>query len=100
MERTTALKIQTARLSKFAAAVILCWGLGASTYVAAINALHTGHSARADKAKPTAALHLPQNVEILSPKDADLYRAIFAAQTKGNWAEADRIAAELSDRRL
>ena len=37
---------------------------------------------------------------ILSPKDADLYRAIFKTQTVADWTTADRAIALLVDRRL
>ncbi|MGD1877985.1 MAG: lytic transglycosylase domain-containing protein [Kiloniellaceae bacterium] len=37
---------------------------------------------------------------VLSPRDAELYRQIFAVQDAGRWAEADRLIAGLSDRRL
>jgi soluble lytic murein transglycosylase-like protein len=37
---------------------------------------------------------------VLSARDADLYRRIFAVQEDGRWQEADRLIAGLSDRRL
>lgn len=52
---------------------------------------------------PDAALPLsgPDGLPaVLSAGDADLYRRIFAVQEDGRWAEADRLIAQLSDRRL
>ncbi len=40
------------------------------------------------------------NLQVLSPQDADLYRAIFGAQAKGDWKTADQDSALLSERRL
>ncbi|MGH6914853.1 MAG: hypothetical protein ACREH3_14245, partial [Geminicoccales bacterium] len=37
---------------------------------------------------------------VLTPADAALYREIFALQEKGNWKEADKRIAKLSDRML
>ncbi|MGF1629890.1 MAG: lytic transglycosylase domain-containing protein [Kiloniellaceae bacterium] len=37
---------------------------------------------------------------VLTPRDADLYRRIFAVQEEGHWQEADRLIAGLSDKRL
>jgi len=37
---------------------------------------------------------------VLSARDAELYRQIFTVQEDGHWAEADRLIAQLSDRRL
>ena len=38
--------------------------------------------------------------EILSGKDRELYRQLFAETRRGNWKKADAIAARLSDKRL
>jgi len=37
---------------------------------------------------------------VLDTRDAELYRRIFAVQEAGHWAEADKLIAQLSDRRL
>jgi hypothetical protein len=37
---------------------------------------------------------------VLDTRDAELYRRIFAVQVSGRWAEADKLIAQLSDRRL
>ncbi len=45
-------------------------------------------------------LKAPKNAQVLSPKDADLYRAVFTAQAKGDWSEAERISANVNNKGL
>lgn len=53
---------------------------------------------------PDTPGYLPHGADdlpaVLSPRDADLYRRIFAGQEDGRWQEADRLVAELTDKRL
>src|SRR3546814_2083927 len=53
---------------------------------------------------PAATHHLPTTADglpaVLTPHDADLYRRIFVLQEDGRWPQADRLIAELSDKRL
>jgi soluble lytic murein transglycosylase-like protein len=51
----------------------------------------------AERALPTGPDGLPA---VLSQRDADLYRRIFALQEDGRWPEADRLIAQLTDKRL
>jgi soluble lytic murein transglycosylase len=90
------------RQVKLAAAVILCWTLAANTDVSATNTLHGLFTdLHSEAPKPAVlALNTPKNVQVLSPKDADLYRAIFTAQSKADWKEADRIIANLNNKGL
>jgi soluble lytic murein transglycosylase-like protein len=94
-----------ATLPRLAATAIICWSLGANTHVDAANtspalqgvSQHTARTALPavqDMEDSLPALH------VLSDKDADLYRAIFAAQDKGDWKAADKLIAKLGNRRL
>jgi len=49
-------------------------------------------------AKEPSSIDLSMNV--LSPNDAARYRAVFAAQRRGDWEKADEIALTLNDKRL
>jgi soluble lytic murein transglycosylase-like protein len=92
----------TARLSALAATAIICLGLGANGRVDAaqgsvvlhgIAHAHTVHV-------PVETKNIPKNLQVLSAKDAALYRAIFAAQKNDDWKTADVAIASLEDKRL
>ncbi len=42
----------------------------------------------------------PFAISVLEPSDIELYQKIFAAQTRADWAEADRLTRRLKDRIL
>ncbi len=94
------------RLPRLLATAFICLTFGANTHVGAANtmpALHDAHAARgvAYAAQPPLPPgDIAKNMQVLSPKDADLYRAAFAAQAKGDWKSADIAIANLNDRRL
>src|ERR1700722_15539182 len=90
------------RLLQLALAVTICWTLAANTDVSATNTLRGLYVEHHKEAKQPAiaALNIPKNVQVLSPKDAALYRAVFTAQSKADWTEADRIAAKINDKAL
>jgi soluble lytic murein transglycosylase len=87
------------RLTQLAAAVIICWSLGTNTHVGAMNTWYADPRAEG-KTHSLEALNTAGNLQVLSPKDADLYRAVFASQAKADWKGVDSIAPEISDRRL
>ncbi|MFY9287326.1 MAG: hypothetical protein WAO98_02365, partial [Alphaproteobacteria bacterium] len=43
---------------------------------------------------------LAKNMQVLSPKDADLYRIAFLAHQKSDWKSADIAISNLTDKRL
>ncbi|MDO8838716.1 MAG: lytic transglycosylase domain-containing protein [Parvibaculum sp.] len=63
-----------------------------SALLAPISTAHAGTSA-----VPAARIWSP---EILTGADRELYRQIFAATERGNFKEADKLTAQLKDRRL
>jgi soluble lytic murein transglycosylase len=58
---------------------------------------HAGALAAGTDARPAAGVWSP---EILDGVDRETYRKIFAATERGNFKEADRLAAQLRDKRL
>src|SRR5690606_17808732 len=60
-------------------------------------AAHESNLPATHHAAPTTADGLPA---VLTAQDAERYRRIFALQEDGRWPEADRLIAELGDRRL
>ena len=56
-----------------------------------------GNRPAAPRALPGGPDGLPA---VLTAGDAELYRRIFALQTDGRWPEADRLIAQLTDKRL
>ncbi|MEX1152642.1 hypothetical protein, partial [Parvibaculum sp.] len=80
--------VRSARMAGYAAA-----GLAALLF-----ALALAFPAHAEApAVPQARIWSP---EILTGADRELYRQIFAATERGRFAEADKLAAQLQDRRL
>ncbi|HEU0117784.1 MAG TPA: lytic transglycosylase domain-containing protein [Alphaproteobacteria bacterium] len=78
--------------------------IGTNTHVDAANTLpsmhipsqaelHTQHTV-------SASDDIARNVQVLSPKDADLYRAAFTAQEKKDWKSADIALDNLTDKCL
>jgi soluble lytic murein transglycosylase-like protein len=91
----------TARLSALAATAIICLGLGANGRVDAANGSVALHAVLHQGVRvPVKTRDIPKNMQVLSSKDAVLYRAIFAAQKKDDWKTADVAIADLEDKRL
>src|ERR1700743_2156665 len=90
------------RLLQLALAVTICWTLAANTDVSATNTLRGVYADLHARIGQSGALTLktPKNVQVLSPKDADLYRAVFTAQAKSDWPEAERIASKINNKAL
>ncbi len=58
------------------------------------------HRPRLELSKSTVPARLSRGTEALSDQDAMLYRRIFAAQSAGDWPDADAALARLKDQRL
>jgi soluble lytic murein transglycosylase-like protein len=81
---------------------VFFFGLGTNTQIEAMNTVNIQKEI-VDKDGFSSSIqqnNLPQNLQVLAPKQADLYRAVFTAQAKGDWAEADRVTEMIADRRL
>lgn len=99
------------RLPRLAATAFICLAIGANTHVTAANTstdlrevISASHRHSVVTETTASEENLPQadtkNMQVLSPKDADLYRAAFAAQASGDWAAADTAIANLGDKKL
>ncbi len=95
--------------SRLTAVFVICWSLGTNTHVITANTLAVAKTSLPEL--PTPALPVPgpvtttedvltQNLQLLSPGDADLYRIVFAAQEKSDWVGADAALAKINNRRL
>lgn len=86
--------------SRFAAVMIIFVGVGLNTHIDAM----TAATRRVEKGEaPASPIRVRNDVygfEVLSPKDADLYKAAFAAQASGDWATATEAVKLIQDRRL
>jgi soluble lytic murein transglycosylase-like protein len=93
-------------LPRLAATAFICLAFGANTHVDAANTVMAFYAAPLPEATAhgEASTSLPQeiakNLQVLSPKDADLYRAAFVDQERSDWKSADIAIANLTDRRL
>jgi len=87
------------RVALLAGAVIICLTIGINTHVGAMDSLRGMYVDPRAERHPLE-LDATKNLQILSPKDADLYRAVFAAQAKTDWKSADSATAEINDRKL
>jgi len=90
------------QLPQLAAAAFICLSLNTNTQVDRANTVEVFDSIAAANKAPVASVPqlLPQNLQVLSPKDSNLYRSIFAAQKKADWKSADKAISKLVDRRL
>ena len=92
-------------LPLLAATAFICCSLNSNTQVDAANTLSDiratvpAHEA-VTNVTPSSAKDTAKNMQVLSPKDADLYRAAFKAQTQNDWNSADAALAVVSDHRL
>lgn len=105
MPKTWTSTFAALRLPRLAATAFICLTMGANTHVTAANTLAnikeapTTFQTDADN-DDNVEKNPAKNVQVLSLKDADLYRAAFAAQAKSEWAAADTAMANISDRKL
>lgn len=81
-----------AALPKLAAAAVICLCAGANTRVDAANT-----SAAFRVAMPAS---LTSSMQVLAPRESELYETIFTAQAKSDWTTADRAISQLADKRL
>jgi soluble lytic murein transglycosylase len=81
-----------------AAAIVICVNFIPNTLVGITNTM--GGLNASSARQPLTQFLVRENGEVLTDKDASLYRAIFAVQADANWAEADRLVARLADKRL
>jgi soluble lytic murein transglycosylase-like protein len=97
-------------LPKLAAATLLFLGLSTNTQLDAATSWPSLIAApqpiaNTNPAPPAPVASLPDlppadASHVLSPQDADLYRAAFAAQEKADWRNADEALAKIKDQRL
>ncbi len=90
------------RLPRLAATAVIFWGLSTNTHLDAANTsvLHGDiKSSMPDTARETAS-PLPVHSQVLTPKDAELYRALFMAERQGDEAKAHAAIVALNDKRL
>ena len=103
MNITKTLKNIHLRAPSLAATAFICLGLGANTHVDAANTSWTSsvtvpvYDHTQDHADASA---LPVKMQVISPKDASLYRAVFEAQARGDWMTANTAIDNLNDKRL
>lgn len=93
--------------AQLALAAVMSLGLAATTQ---INFTNTSSSPKTrvivaapsqeDLAAEKKTARLNASMNVLDPRDAALYRSIFEAQQKGDWAKADEAMAQLEDKRL
>ena len=88
------------RLPKLATAAFIFWGLSSSSPLDAAPSWMGATDLPSLVAPQTNLSDLKRSIHILSPKDADLYRAAFDAQKKADWTFADQALAQISDKRL
>lgn len=103
MNTASAQRPVAVRLPKLAALMLVFLGLSTNTRLDAATAWQF-------QVTPPQAHILPQGkttvdvgndqIHVLSPHDASLYRAAFAAQEKADWAFADEALALVKDKRL
>lgn len=97
------LTFAASNLPRLLATAIICLLVGANTHVTAANTVpHFKDETLAGKNFSPEGTDdtLTQKAQVLSPKDASLYRAAFAAQAKADWADADLAIANLDDKKL
>ena len=98
--RTLATRAST-RLPQLAAMAAVCLAIGANTHFDGIVPVPQATPAtEAVPATPAQPQDIASALEVLSPGDASLYRAIFTAQTKLDWSTADFAIAKLRNRAL
>jgi soluble lytic murein transglycosylase-like protein len=94
-------------LARLAFVTIIIYGSTASPHISSANTLSSGKTG-ITIAVPSSVRVVVQDAEspldkamdVLTPVDARLYAAIFAAQKKHDWPTADAAIAKLGDRRL
>jgi soluble lytic murein transglycosylase-like protein len=92
VENITPLRMNRAPL--LAATAMICLIFNTSTINNSIN------TTKALRSGILTTLPAYEKGEVLVQDDAGLYRSIFALQEKGDWKEADKLIAQLSDKRL
>ncbi|MDD4617325.1 MAG: lytic transglycosylase domain-containing protein, partial [Alphaproteobacteria bacterium] len=86
------------RLPKLATMAFVFWGLSSGASIdAAPASMIQGLPPRV---APEEKSSLGNAIHVLSPRDATLYRAAFAAQQKANWGFADEALGQVNDKRL
>ncbi|MDD3370930.1 MAG: lytic transglycosylase domain-containing protein [Alphaproteobacteria bacterium] len=99
MKNVTAKKRIASRLPKLATMAIVFWGLSSSSHLGAMPAWMFP----ADLPLRTATEEkgtLETRIKVLTPRDAALYRAAFAAQEKADWDFAEQAVSQTKDKRL
>jgi len=100
--RSKILTIPSLRLPRLVVTAFICLVVGMNTHLEAANTSHV----MAPSARPHAYAAMnkkdsaPENLQVLSQNDEELYRGIFAAQANGDWKKADDLIAGLKDRGL
>lgn len=107
MNRSAQKGIGTIRLPKLAAMIVFFLGLSTNSHLDAAPAQffqiafpQQPHIALQDKRSPELSNDENSQIRVLSVRDATLYRQAFAAQERGDWAEADSALAQVKDKKL
>lgn len=93
--------------AQLALVAILSIGLTTTTHDSVANTLSSSKTkvivtapSRNDIVAAEESRRLDKNMNALSMKEAALYRTLFEAHQKGDWAKAESVMAKISDKRL